>query len=77
MVFGGKKASGEKVIGVAAYFIDQTHSTAIVLTAVNYSDRILLLHGVVYEMYPMLPDSENIVLCKDDKFVKIDDWIYK
>eukprot|EP00483_Globobulimina_turgida_P012379 UN12402 len=66
MVFGGKKASQEKVIGVAAYFIDQTHSTAIVLTAVNYSDHILLLH-----------DAENIVLCKDDKFVKIDDWIYK
>eukprot|EP00483_Globobulimina_turgida_P000332 UN00332 len=73
MVFGGANASWEKVIGVAAYFIVSSYSTAVVLTAVNYSDHLLLSHGVVNGMNAMLRNDGKMVECKDDIFVKIKD----
>eukprot|EP00483_Globobulimina_turgida_P002154 UN02156 len=66
-------ASREHVIGVAAYFIYTTDSTAVVLAAVNYSDHLLLSDGVVNGMDPMLRNNQKMVECKDDIFVKIKD----
>eukprot|EP00483_Globobulimina_turgida_P012221 UN12243 len=43
-------ASREHVIGVAAYFIYTTDSTAVVLAAVNYSDHLLLCVLNSYQM---------------------------
>eukprot|EP00483_Globobulimina_turgida_P008073 UN08089 len=73
MDFSSAKAPRAKVIGVAAYFIGENYSRAVVLAAVNYSDPQLLSDGVVNGMVPMLRNNQKMVECKDNIFVKIKD----
>eukprot|EP00483_Globobulimina_turgida_P002808 UN02813 len=50
----------EKVIGAISYFIVQDYSIAVVLTATNYSDRLLISYGVIDDMNPILwNDGKN------------------
>eukprot|EP00483_Globobulimina_turgida_P013223 UN13247 len=53
-VFDSAKAPREKVIGVDAYFIYQSDSRTVVLTAVNYSDSLRVSHELVDDMDPSL-----------------------
>eukprot|EP00483_Globobulimina_turgida_P000424 UN00424 len=67
----------EKAISGISYFIVQDHSTAVVLTAANYSAHLLISYGVIDDLDPMLWTDEEMVVCKDRKFVKIKDGLYK
>eukprot|EP00483_Globobulimina_turgida_P010948 UN10969 len=71
--FFSSNTGQEKVIGAISYFIVQDHSTAVVLTAANYSDKLRILYGVIDDMDPILWNDEKMVVCKDEKFVKIKD----
>eukprot|EP00483_Globobulimina_turgida_P002619 UN02623 len=61
MVFDNTNAPREKVIGVATYFIGRSDPRAVVLTAANYSDHLLLSHGVVNSMDRLLRNDEKMV----------------
>eukprot|EP00483_Globobulimina_turgida_P000735 UN00735 len=78
MVFDSAKAPREKVIGVEAYFIYQSDSRAVVLTAVNYSDSLRVSHELVDDMDPSLRNNQKMVQCKDNNSSRLNiDFINK